>query len=350
MLIINCHACRYDMSMEYLTSEKSKSHRAPGRAERSGITVMDAVQMFDTEDKAEAWFVAQRWPGGMYCPHCGSKSVADVKNRKPQPWRRGDCRKHFSVKTWTMMDSSNIPLSKWAMCVYLYSTNLNGVSSMKLHRDLGIGQKAAWYMANRIRQARDQREEPFVGPVEGDETFVGGEEANKHESKKLRAGRGSVGKTAVVGVKDRETGRVHAEVVEHADAPTLTGIVSDSAEEGATVFTDEWKGYRPLGKMGFDHGKVQHSVGQWVDGQAHTNGIESFWSMLKRGYHGTYHQMSREHLNRYVAEFRGRHNQRPLDALAQMSEMVRGGDGKQTTYGELIAGGVRANKMRGVAA
>ena len=286
--------------MESSTSEKK--HKAPGRYERRGVTIMDAVKMFDTEEKTEAWFMEQRWPNGVYCPHCGSRSVTDVK-----------------------------------LCVYLHSTSLMGVSSMKLHWDLGIGQKAVWFLARRIRQAWDTREEPFVSPVEVDESYFGGKEANKHESKTLKAGRGAVDKTAEAGVKDRATNKVHAEVIESADTPTLTGLVATSAELGATVFTDEWRAYNPLEKMGYEHGKVRHLVGQCVDGKAHANGIESFWALLKRGYHGTYHRMSPEHQHRYVAELIGRHNQRSKDTPAQMSEVVRGGDGRQATYGELIA-------------
>jgi len=210
---------------------------------------------------------------------------------------------------------------------------------------LGIGQKEAWYMANRIRQAWDTREELFAGPVEAHESYFGGKEPYKHESKRLRAGQDTVGKTTVAGVKDRATNKVHAEVIESADAPTLTGLVEGNAESGATVFTDELSAYTPLKGMGYEHGKVKHSVGQHVDGMTHTNGIESFWAMMKRGYHGTYHQVSAEHLHRYVAEFPRSARPAAKDTLAQMSEVMHDGNGQQTTYSELIARGPHAHKM-----
>ena len=139
-------------------------HKGPGKHNRKGISLIDVVKMFDTEEKAEAWFMEQRWPDGPVCPFCQSTNVHARPSRKPQPFRCRSCRKDFSVKTKTVLHSSNIPLSKWVIGFYLYMTNLKGVSSMKLHRDLGIGQKAAWHMAHRIRETLDVTGGKFAGP------------------------------------------------------------------------------------------------------------------------------------------------------------------------------------------
>ena len=232
------------------------------------------------------------------------------------------------------MEGSLLPLRKWAFAIYLHLTSLKGVSSMKLHRDIGVTQKTAWFMLQRIRKAWESDDSPFAGPVEIDETYMGGRERNKHKGQKLKAGRGTVGKTAVVGAKDRKTNKVRAKVVKATDAKTLQKFVIDNAANGATVYTDDAKAYKG---MPFEHKSVRHSVGEYVDGMAHTNGIESFWSMLKRAHKGTYHKISPKHLQRYVDEFAGRHGIRERDTIDQMASVAQGMSGKRLTYVDLIA-------------
>ena len=201
----------------------------------------------------------------------------------------GIAARTFRSRPGTVLHSSNIPLSKWAIAFYLFMTNLKGVSSMKLHRDLGISQKSAWHMAHRIREALDTAGGKFVGPVEADETYIGGSEKNKHADKKLRAGRGTVGKTPVVGVKDRTTNQVHTEVVESTNKATLQGFVTKHTTEDAVVYTDEASAYKGLPRY---HEAVAHGTGEYVRGMAHTNGLESHWALFKRGIDGVYHHIS----------------------------------------------------------
>ena len=314
------------------------AQNAPGKHYREGISLIALLERFPNDATAERWFEEQRWgeagkPG--HCPMCGgTDKLGPVAARKPLPHWCGECRRHFSVKTGTVMHRSKIGLQKWAIAIYLWSTSLKGVSSMRLHRDLKITQKSAYFMAQRLREAWSDGPGGMLGPVEVDETFVGGKEKNKHAHKKIRAGRGTVGKMIVVGAKDRETNRVSAAVVDNTDAKTLQDFVGDHAAKGATVYTDDHGGYQG---MPFEHETVKHSVSEYVRDQAHTNGIESFWATLKRGYHGTFHHISPKHLHRYVNEFATRHNMRPKDTEAMMSETVARMVGKRLMYRELVA-------------
>ena len=285
------------------------------------MTLCELFRRFPDDAAAEAWIAKTRWPNGPRCPRCDSDNIQHPVTHPTMTYRCRSCRKFFSVKTGTAMQCSNLGAQKWVIATYILTTNVKGASSMKLHRDLGIAQSTAWHLAHQIRETwRKRQPTSFAGPVEVDETYVGGLEKNKHRNKRLKKGRGTVGKTPVVGMKDRATKQVQVQVIDTPDMPTLTSFVFRHATVGAQVYTDEHRGYN----MVPNRSVVRHSVGQYVNGQVHTNGIESFWAMLKRGYMGTYHHMSRKHLPRYVNEFAGRHNQRPLDTIDQMAAIMHG--------------------------
>ena len=312
------------------------SKSGPGKSYRKGISLIQALQQFGDDTKAEAWFVNRRWSDGMRCTECDGDAITSRKSgRKTPQYHCTGCKANFTVKTGTIMHNSKLPLSKWALAFYLYSTSLKGVSSMKLHRDLDITQKAAWHLAHRIRETWNDETEKMAGPVEVDETYIGGKARNMHKSKRdaVIKGRGSVGKVAVVGIKDRETGQIASEVVESTDAGTLQNFVMRHTGQDTQVYTDEARAYVGIPRP---HESVKHSVAEFVRGMAHTNGMESHWAGLKRGYDGVYHHMSAKHLDRYITEFAGRHNTRPLDTAEQMGIMAANAAGKRLPYAMLV--------------
>lgn len=314
------------------------TQKALGKSHRRGISLVKIMNMFPDNDSARKWIERIVWPDGPKCPHCGTNNVQSSIKHKSMTHRCRECegKPRFSVKTGTVMQSSKLDYRTWAIAAYLVTINIKGISSMKLHRDLEITQKSAWHLAHRLRKAYEVGTPIFSGPVEVDETYMDGKRKNMSLSKrKTMTGRGAVGKTAVVGAKDRDTNQVNAKVITSTDSETLQGFIADNAGCGTIVCTDEARAYSGLRNV--EHLTVNHSAGQYVHGEAHTNGIESFRSMLKRGHKGIYHKMSPKHLQRYVNEFSGRHNVRCNHTLTQMTCLVKGMNGKRLRYSELIA-------------
>ena len=240
------------------------AQKAPGKHYRKGLSLIGLFDRFPDDATAENWFVEQRWPDGIRCAHCDSDKITIRGNHPTMPYRCRSCRKFFSAKTNSVMHSSKLGYRKWAIAIYILTTNIKGTSSMKLHRDLGITQKAAWHMMHRIRETWAEHPVSFAGPVEVDETFVGGKEKNKHADKRLNAGHGIVGKLVVAGMKDRETNNVSAAPVTGTDRPTLSRFIAKRTALGATIYTDEHSGY--LGVPNRE--AVRHSVKEFVRGQA----------------------------------------------------------------------------------
>lgn len=319
----------------------------PGKYKRKGISLMEIMEMFPDEKAARKWFEFIMWPDGRFCPKCGSVNTYKCKHAN-SPYRCRDCKKYFSVKSGTVLEDSKIPLQKWALAIYLEVTSLKGISSMKLHRDINVTQKTAWFMLHRIREAwKTQEWGIYYGPVEADETYIGGKKKNMSKAmrKKLaKAGKIIPDKEIVAGVKDRKTNKVSATVVDSGNKVALQKFVRRKIRKGSKVYTDGAAMY--IGIKDLTHESVNHSIGEYVRGMAHTNGIESFWSMLKRSYTGTYHKISPKHLKRYVKQFAGKHNMREMDTKDQMELVVGMLIGKRLMYNKLTRDNGKSSHAR----
>ncbi len=299
-------------------------------------TLQQAIKYFSDDLTCINLIASRRWSDGVaICPKCDDTNNTFLPSRKVWQCKNKECRKQFSVKVGTIFEDSPIGLDKWMTAVWLITGAKNGISSYEVHRAIGVTQKTAWFMMHRIRLAMQNGSfEKLSGNVEVDETFIGGKAKNMHKAKreKLIKGRGSVGKTAVMGLLERK-GRVTAKVVQNVNRETLHGEVKDHVETGSNLFTDEWRSYRGLGDE-YIHEVINHSI-EYVRGHIHTNGIENFWSLLKRTIRGTYVSVEPFHLSRYLAEQTFRFNERKLNDKERFLGVLKAVSGKRLTYDEL---------------
>ena len=299
--------------------------------------------IFHDEAKARAHFEALRWPNGPFCPHCGeAERVYRLRGKSHRPglFYCNSCNGNFTVMTGSVMESSHVPLNKWALAFRLMCSSKKGISAHQLHRTLNVTYKTAWFMAHRIREAMRELhpEGSAIGGdgkiVEADETFVGGKERNKHAWKRNKANVGGAGKEPVFSLVERG-GRVRSQHVPAVDAKTLRPILEAQLDKNSYLMTDGEGQYRILGPMFARHETVNHGIGEYVRGEAHTNTVEGYFSILKRGIIGTYHHVSQQHLKRYLAEFDFRYNERAgmgVDDGERTAKAIKGAAGKRLTY------------------
>lgn len=306
---------------------------------KSTISTLQLFALIPDAEAARLYLEARLWPEGATCPSCILRDR--ITARKGGFYRCNRCKLDFTVRTATIFERSHVPLHKWVYAMYLVVTARKGISSMQMAKEIGVTQKTAWFMLQRLREAcegKGGKDNRLSGLIEIDECFVGGKEANKHEHKKLKAGRGSVGKTVVLGMRERG-GRTRAMVIPTTDVRTLHNAIHANVKPGSMLHTDEHGGYEGLEGLWFYHRSVNHGAGEYSKNGIHTNSIESVWALLKRAIYGTWHHVSPKHLARYVNEVAFRLNDGNVvrHTLDRLDDFIAAVDGKRLTYERLTA-------------
>lgn len=298
------------------------------------------LQVLPDDETCRNYLEMILWNGIPTCPHCAVVDK-DAYRLKTKGEFRGQykcksCKERFTVTIGTMFEGSHISLRKWFIAIYIFSSHKKGISSHQLANDLGITQKSAWFMLSRIRLAFSQKTRTkFTGVVQADETFVGGKNKNRHATKKVAEsqGRSAKDKTPVLGLENN--GMVYTVVMPDTKAKTIKPIIEKLVVDGSIVVTDEWLGYNTLENV--SHVVINHSKDEYVRGAFHTNTVEGFWSLLKRGLYGIYHQVSKKHLHRYCDEFAYRYNSRKSTSEDRFNYSLLNTSGVRLTYNNLIS-------------
>ena len=296
--------------------------------------LIEFMQVFSNDYICREYFEKQRWNGKPVCPHCGNdKNI--YKLGKAGQYKCSECYKKFTVTVGTVFEGGKAPLQKWFCAMYLITAHSKGISSLQLGKDIGVTQKTAWFMLHRIREMLTEKNPQALNNiVESDESFFGGKEKNKHAHKKTEGTQGGSGKAVVLGLLERG-GNIKTTQIENREGETLLPIIAEQVTPGATIATDELRGYSQLSKN-YTHLTVNHSMGEYVNGLAHTNGVEGFWSLMKRGINGIQHSVSKKHLHRYCDEYAYRYNSRKIADAERFVNAMQHTEGR-LTYANLIA-------------